>query len=136
MALEKDFRRFREARERGVLVVFADAARSGALAAAGLESSRLLVLTFDTEPDAARILHWAKDGAPRARWLVNASDETAAAELKAQGADVVFPENLAAGLGLADQALLLWGLDQQEAARVVTALRAMLNPELAGSGGL
>lgn len=136
VALEKDFRRYREARERGVRVVFADAARFGALAAAGLESSRLLVLTFDREPDAARILHWAKDGAPCARRLVNASDETAAAELKAQGADVVFPENLAAGLGLADQTLLLWGLDQREAARVVTALRAMLNPELAGSGGL
>ena len=136
VALEKDFRRYREARERGVRVAFADAARTGALAAAGLERSRLLVLTFDTEPDAGRILHWAKDGAPRSRWLVGASDETVAAELKAQGADVVFPENLAAGLGLADQALLLWGLDQREAARVVTALRATLNPELAGSGGL
>ena len=117
-------------------MVFADAARTGALAAAGLERSRLLVLTFDAEPDATRIMHWAKDGAPRSRRLVSASDETAAAALKAQGADVVFPENLAAGLGLADQALLLWGLDQQEAARVVTALRATLNPELAGSGGL
>jgi CPA2 family monovalent cation:H+ antiporter-2 len=136
VALEKDFRRYREARERGVRVLFADAARTGALAAAGLERSRLLVLTFDTEPDAARILHWAQDGAPRSRRLVSASDESAAAGLKAQGADVVFPENLAAGLGLADQALLLWGLDQQEAARVVTALRATLNPELAGSSGL
>jgi CPA2 family monovalent cation:H+ antiporter-2 len=136
VALEKDFRRYREARERRVRVLFADAARTGALAAAGLERSRLLVLTFDAAPDAARILQWAKDGAPRSRWLVSASDESAATGLKAQGADVVFPENLAAGLALADQALLLWGLDQQQAARVVTALRATLNPELAGSSGL
>jgi len=53
----------------------------------------------------------------------------------AQGADVVFPEKLAAGLGLADQVLLLCGLDHHAAA-VVTALRARLNPELAGPGGV
>ena len=54
----------------------------------------------------------------------------------AQGAEVVFPENLAAGLGLADQALLLCGLDQDAAARVVTSLRERLNPELTGSAGV
>jgi hypothetical protein len=36
---------------------------------------------------------------------------------------------------LADQPLLLCGLDQQATA-VVTALRARLDPELAGSGGV
>jgi CPA2 family monovalent cation:H+ antiporter-2 len=136
VAIEKDFQRYREARGRGVRAVFADAGRAGTLTAAGLERSQLVVLTFDTEPDAARILHWAREGAPQAQRLVSASDETAAAELMARGADVVFPENLAAGLGLADQALLLCGLDQRAAAAVVTALRARLNPELAGSGGV
>ncbi|MDB5448177.1 MAG: glutathione-regulated potassium-efflux system protein [Phenylobacterium sp.] len=136
VALEKDFRRYREARARGLQAVFADAGRAGALAAAGLGRSRLLVLTFDARPDADRVLHWAEQGAPRAHRLASASDEASAAELIARGAEVVFPENLAAGLGLADQALLLCGLDQQAAAKVVTDLRARLNPQLAGSAGV
>jgi CPA2 family monovalent cation:H+ antiporter-2 len=136
VALEKDFRRYREARAQGLRTLFADASRAGALAAAGLGRSRLLVLTFDAEPDAGRILHWAKHERPGAHRLASASDESSASELAARGADVVFPENLAAGLGLADQALLLSGLDQDAAARLVTELRAKLNPELAASAGL
>ena len=46
------------------------------------------------------------------------------------GVTAVFPENLAAGLGLADQALLLCGKTQNEAARIVSTVRAELNPEL------
>jgi CPA2 family monovalent cation:H+ antiporter-2 len=94
------------------------------------------VLTFDTVRDAGRILGWASAGAPQARRLASAADEASAAELVAQGAQIVFPENLAAGLGLADQALLLCGLDQDTAARVVTGLRDRLTPELAGSAGV
>ncbi|MDB5435290.1 MAG: glutathione-regulated potassium-efflux system protein [Phenylobacterium sp.] len=136
VALEKDFVRYRQARGQGLPVLFADASRLGVLTAAGLARSRLLVLTFDTARETSRILDWAKAEAPRAHRLASASDEASAAELVAQGAEVVFPENLAAGLGLADQALLLCGLDRRAAARLVTKLRAQLNPELARSGGL
>ena len=104
--------------------------------AAGLGRCRLLVLTFDTPREAGRILDWAKANAPQAHRLGSASDEASAAEVAALGAEVVFPENLAAGLGLADQALLLCGLDQETAARVVTGLRARLNPELTSSAGV
>jgi CPA2 family monovalent cation:H+ antiporter-2 len=136
VAVEKDFPRYREARARGLHVVFADASRLGVLAAAGLGRSRLLVLSFDSVRDAGRILASAKQDAPQAYRLASASDEASAVELVALGAQVVFPENLAAGLGLADQALLLCGLDQQAAARLVTELRTRLTPELSGSGGL
>ena len=44
----------------------------------------------------------------------------------------MFPENLAAGLALADQVLLLNGLDQEQAAKLVTEVRVELNPELRG----
>ena len=136
VALEKDFPRYRQARGHGLHVLFADASRVGVLAGAGLGRSRLVVLTFDTARDAGRILDWAKASAPQAHRLASASDEASAAELVVQGAEVVFPENLAAGLGLADQALLLCGLDQDAAARVVTGLRERLNPELTGSAGV
>jgi hypothetical protein len=65
-----------------------------------------------------------------------AASVAAVALLRPLRLPAILPENVAAGLGLADQALLLCGLDQQAAARVVTALRATLNPELAGSGGV
>jgi CPA2 family monovalent cation:H+ antiporter-2 len=52
------------------------------------------------------------------------------------GANVVFPENLAAGLALADQVLLLTGLSQEQAASIVTEVRAELNPELQGRVGV
>ena len=114
VALEKDFPRFRRARGQGLHVLFADASRLSVLTAAGP----------------------AKANAPQAHRMGSASDEASAAEVAALGAEVVFPENLAAGLGLADQALLLCGLDQETAARVVTGLRARLNPELTSSAGV
>ena len=52
------------------------------------------------------------------------------------GATVVFPENLAAGLALADQVLLLKGLSQEQAASIITEVRAGLNPELRGRVGI
>jgi CPA2 family monovalent cation:H+ antiporter-2 len=136
VALERDFTHFREARKQGLRVLFADASRLGVLSAAGLDRSRLMVLTFDAGNEAGRILRWAKDSAVSAHRLASAQDEASAAALIAQGAEVVFPENLAAGLGLANQALLLCGLDQQTTARIVTELRGRTNPELGGAIGL
>jgi CPA2 family monovalent cation:H+ antiporter-2 len=43
----------------------------------------------------------------------------------------VFPENLATGLALADRVLLLNGLDQEQAASIVTRIRPRINPEIA-----
>jgi monovalent cation:H+ antiporter-2, CPA2 family len=54
----------------------------------------------------------------------------------AVGAAIVFPENFAAGLALADQVLLLSGFTQENAAKVVTTVRAELSPELTGRIGL
>jgi monovalent cation:H+ antiporter-2, CPA2 family len=54
----------------------------------------------------------------------------------AAGAAIVFPENFAAGLALADQVLLLGGLTRENAAKVVTTVRAELSPELIDRVGL
>jgi CPA2 family monovalent cation:H+ antiporter-2 len=136
VALEKDFRRFRAAQAQGLRVMFADASRGGVLAAAGLAGARLVVLTFLSEREAERILRRTRTDAPQVVRLANALDEEVATRLLAAGADTVFPENLAAGLGLADQALLLCGLDQAAAARVITELRGRLSPALITGAGV
>ncbi|MDB5424673.1 MAG: glutathione-regulated potassium-efflux system protein, partial [Phenylobacterium sp.] len=136
IALEKDFTRFRAAQAQGLRAMFADAGRGGMLAAAGLARARLVVLTFLNEREAEPILRRTRTDAPKVVRLANALDEDAAKRLLAAGADTVFPENLAAGLGLAHQALLLCGLDQASAARVITELRGRLSPALITGAGV
>jgi CPA2 family monovalent cation:H+ antiporter-2 len=136
VALEKDFPRFRAARAEGLRAMFADATRGGILAAAGLARARLVVLTLLSEREAERILRRIRTDAPKVVRFANALDEDAATRLLAAGANTVFPENLAAGLGLADQALLLCGLDQAAAARVITELRGRLSPALITGAGV
>lgn len=48
------------------------------------------------------------------------------------GAGAVF----AAGLALADQVLITYGFPRDDAARVIAAIRAKLNPELIGRVGI
>ena len=48
------------------------------------------------------------------------------------GAGTVF----AAGLALADQVLITYGFPRDDAARVIAAIRAKLNPELIGRVGI
>lgn len=64
--------------------------------------------------------------------MVSTVDDRENASVVKAGAKVVFPENLAAGLALADQSLLLCGLAQEEARKIITTLRAEFNPELWG----
>lgn len=126
VAVERDFDSFRAARAGGLRVLFADAGRGGVLAAAGIRRARLVVLAFRDEREAERILHRSRIDAPQALRLANALDEEVATRLRAAGADIVFPESLAAGLGLARQSLLLSGLDQTAAAGALAELRARL----------
>jgi CPA2 family monovalent cation:H+ antiporter-2 len=68
--------------------------------------------------------------------IVSAADDRDMTGLAMAGAAAVFPENLAAGLELAHQALLLNGFTQDDAAGVITKVRAELNPELRGRVGV
>lgn len=126
VAVERNFDSFRAARAGGLRVLFADAGRGGVMAAAGIRRARLVVLAFRDEREAERILHRSRIDAPQALRLANALDEEVATRLRAAGADIVFPESLAAGLGLARQSLLLSGLDQTAAAGALAELRARL----------
>src|SRR5258707_12604895 len=78
----------------------------------------------------SRTLRCASEGEAGIPCVVSTADDRDITSLVAAGASVVFPENLGAGLALADQSLLLCGLTQQEAGQIITTLRAELNPEL------
>ena len=136
IVLEWDVVCFRQARDNGHRVVFGDASRKHILQAAGLERARLLVITFDRQPAVGKILHHAHEIRPDLRSIVSAADDRTVSSLALTDSAAVFPENLAAGLALADQALLLSGFAQEEAARVITDVRLRLNPELRGHVGI
>jgi CPA2 family monovalent cation:H+ antiporter-2 len=136
LAIESDLIRFREAKHAGCNVVFADATRSSILHRAGLERARLLVVTFDERRAVERLLHRARHSNPEIVSVVSAADDRELSSMTEAGATVVFPENLAAGLALADQVLLLTGLSQEQAASIIAEVRVELHPELRDRVGI
>ena len=72
---------------------------------------------------------------PAVSSIVSAADDQEISSLARAGASTVFPENVAAGLALADQVLLVCGFSQDDAANIVTAVRGELHPELRGRVG-
>lgn len=134
--IESDHARFKEAQRLGHNVVHGDAGHHRILSAAGITSVRLVIVTFDHRPIVERIVAFARGQNPSVACIVSTNDDRGVEDFVEAGASVVFPENLAAGLGLADQTLLLSGLTQEEAGRVVTAMRAELSPELRDRVGI
>jgi len=136
IGIESDLTRFREAKRAGHHAVFGDASRARTLDRVAVQRARLLVVTFDERRAVERLLHYARHDNAAVVAIVSAGDDRALATIAETGANVVFPENLAAGLALADQILLLGGLSQEQAASIVTEVRAELNPELQGRVGV
>lgn len=136
VAIESDHARFKEAQLHGHNVVFGDAAHRRILLAAGIAKVKLVIVTFARRSAVERIISFAREQTPAKTCLVSTPDDREMGPLVDAGATAVFPENLAAGLGLADQALLLAGLSQEDAAKIITTLRAELNPELRGGVGI
>ena len=130
VAVESDLTRFRRAKKAGHKVVFGDAGRKRILEAAGVARARLVVITFDRRHAVEHILHYAREHNPTVSSIVSAADDQEILPLVRAGASTVFPENVAAGLALADQVLLVCGFSQDNAANIVTTVRAELNPEL------
>ena len=135
IAVESDLMRFRRAKKSGHKVVFGDAGRKRVLEAAGVTRARLVVVTFDRRHAVERILHYAREQNPAVSSIVSVADDQEIISFVRAGASTVFPENVAAGLALADQVLLVCGFSQDTAANIVTTVRAELNPELRGRVG-
>ena len=126
IAIETDLSRYRAARRQYHEVVFGDARHHRILQAAGVERALLVVITFDHRNTVESILHRIKALQPAPASLVSTADDLDLADFARLGATAVFPENLAAGLELADRALLLCGKTQDDAARLVNTVRAEL----------
>lgn len=126
IAIETDLPRFRAARRQGHEVVFGDARHHGILEAAGLDRALLVAITFDHLNTVESILHRVRAIRPGPASLVSTADDLDMAHFARLEATAVFPENLAAGLELADRALLLCGKTQDDAARIVNRVRAEL----------
>jgi CPA2 family monovalent cation:H+ antiporter-2 len=135
IAIESDLIRFRRAKKSGHKVVFGDAGRKRVMEAAGVARARLVVITFDRSHLIERVLHHARRYNPKLSSIVSAADDQELSVLARAGVTTVFPENVAAGLALADQVLLACGFAQDDAARIVTAVRAEIHPELRGHVG-
>ncbi|MAU97930.1 MAG: potassium:proton antiporter [Fulvimarina sp.] len=126
IAIETDLTRFRVARRQGHEVVFGDASHHRILEAAGLDRAQLLILTFDRLKAVERVLHHVKKRDAGLASLLSTADNLDMTRFLQFGPTAVFPENLAAGLGLADQALVLCGKTKDEAARISNTVRAQL----------
>jgi CPA2 family monovalent cation:H+ antiporter-2 len=96
----------------------------------------VVAVTFDQRPAVERILHIAQQQNATIARIVSAADDRELAGIVSAGASTVFPENFAAGLGLAHQVLRLAGLDQQEASNAITQVRTVLSPELSERVGI
>jgi K+:H+ antiporter len=136
VAIETDLNRFRRAKQSGHNVVFGDASRKAILEAAGIGRARLVVITFSRRRGVERILHYLRHKNPAVPSIVSVADDQEVSLPAQAGARTVFPENLAAGLALADQVLLMFGLSRENAAKIVTTVRAELNPDLIGRVGV
>ncbi|MDX2265504.1 MAG: cation:proton antiporter [Hyphomicrobiales bacterium] len=126
IAIESDLTRFQAAHRQGHEVVFGDATHHRILEAAGLDRAQLVILTFDHHKAVERSLHEINSLDPAPASLVSTADDLEMARFSQFAATVVFPENLAAGLSLADRALILCGKTEDEAALIVSTVRSKL----------
>lgn len=131
LAIERDVDRYRRARDEGLHVVFGDATRAGLLHAAGVDRAAAVVALLEDRPGLLRLLHHV-----RRRFelsvpvIVSTRKDVELEPLARAGATYVFPENLAAGLALAAQALSALGLCAEEVDRRVETARRDVTPEL------
>ena len=119
MALDLDPDRVRQAAAAGDSVVFGDAARLQALAAAGLARASAVVVTYLDVPGAMKVLASTRSHAPQVPVIVRTQDDRDLEKLQAAGATEVVPEALEGSLMLASHALALVGVPMRRVIRIV-----------------
>ncbi|MCG6933541.1 MAG: monovalent cation:proton antiporter-2 (CPA2) family protein [Gallionella sp.] len=110
IALDLDPRRVHEAVAAGDSVVYGDAAKREVLVAAGLMRAKTLVITYDDQHSALKILHHVNQMRPDLPVVVRTADDTHIEELKKAGAAEVVAEVTEGSVMMASQALLLSGV--------------------------
>jgi monovalent cation:H+ antiporter-2, CPA2 family len=119
IALDLDPDRVRQAAAAGDSVVFGDAARLQALAAAGLARASAVVVTYLDVAGAMKVLAVTRSHAPQVPVIVRTQDDRELERLQAAGATEVVPEALEGSLMLASHALALVGVPMRRVIRIV-----------------
>ena len=130
VAIERDPDQLRRAQAQGHHVVFGDATRHGILRAAGFERARAVVVLLHSPNRVVKLLREVRSARPDIPVIVSTRGDTGLEPIVSAGATHIFPENLAAGLALATQTLIVLGIPANEALERIRSLRAELNPEL------
>ena len=124
IALDFDARHVRQAVLAGEMVVYGDASKREVLMAAGLMRAKVLVVTYDDEHSALKILHHVKSARPGLSVVVRTTDDIHVETLKQAGATEVVAEVLEGSVMLASQALLLSGVPFNRVMRRIQENRA------------
>jgi monovalent cation:H+ antiporter-2, CPA2 family len=125
IALDLDARQVRQAVLAGETVVYGDASKREVLLAAGLMRAKVLVITYDDEHSALKILHHVKAMRPGLSVVVRTADDSHVESLKQAGATEVVAEVLEGSVMLASQALLLSGVPFNRVIRRIQENRAL-----------
>jgi CPA2 family monovalent cation:H+ antiporter-2 len=123
IALDLDPDRVRQAAAAGQSVVFGDAGREQALAAAGLARASAVVVTYLDVAAALKVLDAVRAHAPQVPVIVRTQDDHALDKLRAAGATEVVPEAIEGSLMLASHALALVGVPMRRVIRIVQGQR-------------
>lgn len=107
IALDIDPSRVQEAAAAGENVMYGDAGKRIVLRAAGIERAKALIISYNDEPSAMKILHVVQDSYPNLPVIVRTIDDVNMEALRAAGATEVVPEILEGSLMLASHALVL-----------------------------
>ncbi|WP_289344626.1 cation:proton antiporter domain-containing protein [Acinetobacter baumannii] len=127
LLLESDRQRVEAGCAMGAPVSYGDASRLDTLAAAGLAHARLVVLTLVRPQTAERIARAVLERRPTLP-LVVATDRVTDAQLLRNLPNVrLYPLYLALGLGLAEQVLLMLGINADYVNRRIEELRQTLS---------
>lgn len=127
LLLESDRQRVEAGRATGAPVSYGDASRLDTLAAAGLAHARLVVLTFARPQTALRIAQAVLDRRLSLSVVVATERVTDAQLLRNLPNVRLYPLYLAAGLGLAEQVLLMLGINADQVDHRIEELRQTLS---------
>jgi CPA2 family monovalent cation:H+ antiporter-2 len=124
VALDLDAARVSAARLAGEPVFYGDGADADTLAAVGVETARLVVVSYADVPATRKLLAVVQGRRKDLAVMVRTRDETHVEELVRAGAAEAVPETLEASVVIAAQALLLLGVPLSRVARRMQEQRA------------
>ncbi|WP_431065597.1 cation:proton antiporter [Methylotuvimicrobium sp.] len=124
VAVDLDSTRIKEAHVAGEPVYYGDSSERDILEALGVDSAKLLVISYDDVLLAKKILHHVRTLRPDLPVMVRTRDEVHVDELRQAGATEVVPEVLEAGLMIASHALLLLNVPFNRVVRRMQQQRA------------